>query len=164
MKLNLTLPKFLRIGTLPLVLIVLAAIAVVVAMARYAYGIGAISDLLGGRHEVMQIGMIACQPPLAGRTSATGVAVRGGRITQQAGCQRLGQLALAQPGRANEQQRVRQAIAEFDEARPRVLQPGVNHAPTSAATMRSMSARINSGARLASSTRMRCGAMRARSR
>lgn len=45
MKLNLTLPKFLRIGTLPLVLIVLAAIAVVVAMARYAYGIGAISDL-----------------------------------------------------------------------------------------------------------------------
>ncbi len=45
MKLNLTLPKFLRIGTLPLVLIVLAAIAFVVAMARYAYGIGAISDL-----------------------------------------------------------------------------------------------------------------------
>ncbi|HMM98420.1 MAG TPA: polysulfide reductase NrfD, partial [Anaerolineales bacterium] len=45
MKLNLTLPKFLRIGTLPLVLIVLAAIAAVVAMARYAYGIGAISDL-----------------------------------------------------------------------------------------------------------------------
>lgn len=45
MKLNLTLPKFLRIGTLPLVLIVLAAIAFVVAMVRYAYGIGAISDL-----------------------------------------------------------------------------------------------------------------------
>lgn len=45
MKLNLTLPKFLRIGTLPLVLIVLAAIAFVVAMARYAYGIGVISDL-----------------------------------------------------------------------------------------------------------------------
>ncbi|WKZ51819.1 MAG: Ni/Fe-hydrogenase cytochrome b subunit [Anaerolineales bacterium] len=45
MKLNLTLPKFLRIGTLPLVLIVLAAIAVVVAMVRYAYGIGVISDL-----------------------------------------------------------------------------------------------------------------------
>ncbi len=45
MKLNLTLPKFLRIGTLPLVLITLMAIAFVVAMMRYAYGIGAISDL-----------------------------------------------------------------------------------------------------------------------
>lgn len=45
MKLSLTLPKFLRIGTLPLVLILLAGIAFVVAMTRYALGIGAISDL-----------------------------------------------------------------------------------------------------------------------
>lgn len=45
MKLNITLPKFLRIGTLPLVLILLMAIAAVVAFTRYAYGIGAISDL-----------------------------------------------------------------------------------------------------------------------
>ena len=45
MKLNITLPKFLRIGTLPLVLIVLMGIAFVTAMARYAFGIGAISDL-----------------------------------------------------------------------------------------------------------------------
>ena len=45
MKLSITLPKFLRIGTLPLVLIMLMAIAAVVAFARYAFGIGAISDL-----------------------------------------------------------------------------------------------------------------------
>ena len=45
MKLSITLPKFLRIGTLPLVLILLMAIAAVVAFTRYAFGIGAISDL-----------------------------------------------------------------------------------------------------------------------
>jgi len=45
MKLNITLPKFLRIGTLPIVLIVLMGIAFVVAMIRYIFGIGAISDL-----------------------------------------------------------------------------------------------------------------------
>lgn len=45
MKLNITLPKFLRIGTLPLVLILFMGIAFVVAMLRYAFGIGAISDL-----------------------------------------------------------------------------------------------------------------------
>jgi Ni/Fe-hydrogenase subunit HybB-like protein len=45
MKLNLTLPKFLRIGVLPSVLIALMGIAFVVAMVRYAFGIGAISDL-----------------------------------------------------------------------------------------------------------------------
>jgi Ni/Fe-hydrogenase subunit HybB-like protein len=45
MKLNITLPKFLRIGTLPLVLIALMGIAFITAMARYAFGIGAISDL-----------------------------------------------------------------------------------------------------------------------
>ncbi|MEW6286127.1 MAG: NrfD/PsrC family molybdoenzyme membrane anchor subunit [Chloroflexota bacterium] len=45
MKLNITLPKFLRIGTLPLILILFMAIAFVVAMMRYAFGIGAISDL-----------------------------------------------------------------------------------------------------------------------
>ena len=45
MKLSITLPKFLRIGTLPLVLIALMAIAAVVAFARYAFGIGVISDL-----------------------------------------------------------------------------------------------------------------------
>lgn len=45
MKLNITLPKFLRIGTLPLVLILFMAIAFVVAMWRYAFGIGPISDL-----------------------------------------------------------------------------------------------------------------------
>ncbi|MFZ5880831.1 MAG: NrfD/PsrC family molybdoenzyme membrane anchor subunit [Chloroflexota bacterium] len=45
MKLNITLPRFLRIGTLPLVLIALMGIAFMVAMARYAFGIGVISDL-----------------------------------------------------------------------------------------------------------------------
>lgn len=45
MKLNITLPKFLRIGTLPLVLIALMGIAFAVAMWRYAFGIGPISDL-----------------------------------------------------------------------------------------------------------------------
>jgi Ni/Fe-hydrogenase subunit HybB-like protein len=45
MKLNITLPKFLRIGVLPLVLIALMGIAFVVALIRYIYGIGAISDL-----------------------------------------------------------------------------------------------------------------------
>lgn len=45
MKLNITLPKFLRIGTLPLVLIALMGIAFAVAMWRYAFGIGDISDL-----------------------------------------------------------------------------------------------------------------------
>ncbi len=45
MKLNLTLPKFLRIGMLPGILIALMSIAFIVAMARYAFGIGAISDL-----------------------------------------------------------------------------------------------------------------------
>ena len=45
MKLNITLPKYLRIGILPGVLLVLMGIAFVVAMMRYAFGIGAISDL-----------------------------------------------------------------------------------------------------------------------
>ena len=45
MKLSITLPKLLRIGTLPLVLILLMAIAAIVAFMRYAFGIGAISDL-----------------------------------------------------------------------------------------------------------------------
>lgn len=45
MKLNITLPKFLRIGTLPLILILLMGIAFITAMVRYTYGIGAISDL-----------------------------------------------------------------------------------------------------------------------
>jgi Ni/Fe-hydrogenase subunit HybB-like protein len=45
MKIKLRLPEFLRMGTLPIVLIVLMAIAFVVAMIRYAFGIGAISDL-----------------------------------------------------------------------------------------------------------------------
>jgi Ni/Fe-hydrogenase subunit HybB-like protein len=45
MKLNVTLPKFLRIGLLPTVLIVLMGIAFITAMARYLFGIGAISDL-----------------------------------------------------------------------------------------------------------------------
>jgi Ni/Fe-hydrogenase subunit HybB-like protein len=45
MKLSITLPKFLRIGALPLVLLALMAIAAVVAFARYAFGIGTISDL-----------------------------------------------------------------------------------------------------------------------
>ena len=45
MKLNITLPKFLRIGLLPAILLALMGIAFVVAMWRYAYGIGAISDL-----------------------------------------------------------------------------------------------------------------------
>ena len=45
MKIKLKLPEFLRMGTLPIVLIVLMAIAFVVAMVRYTIGIGAISDL-----------------------------------------------------------------------------------------------------------------------
>jgi Ni/Fe-hydrogenase subunit HybB-like protein len=45
MKLNIILPKFLRIGLLPAALTVLMGIAFVVAMLRYAFGIGAISDL-----------------------------------------------------------------------------------------------------------------------
>ena len=45
MKLSITLPKFLRIGALPLILIALMGIAFISAMARYALGIGAISDL-----------------------------------------------------------------------------------------------------------------------
>ena len=45
MKLNLTLPKFLRIGVLPSILLLLMGIAFISAMARYAFGIGAISDL-----------------------------------------------------------------------------------------------------------------------
>jgi Ni/Fe-hydrogenase subunit HybB-like protein len=45
MKLNITLPKFLRIGLLPAILILFMGIAFVVAMIRYIYGIGAISDL-----------------------------------------------------------------------------------------------------------------------
>lgn len=45
MKLTLTLPKFLRLGALPLILLLLMGIAFVVAMVRYAFGIGAISDL-----------------------------------------------------------------------------------------------------------------------
>jgi Ni/Fe-hydrogenase subunit HybB-like protein len=45
MKLNITLPKFLRIGLLPSILLALMGIAFVVAMMRYAFGIGAISDL-----------------------------------------------------------------------------------------------------------------------
>lgn len=45
MKLNITLPKFLRIGLLPSILIALMGIAFVVAMMRYTFGIGAISDL-----------------------------------------------------------------------------------------------------------------------
>jgi Ni/Fe-hydrogenase subunit HybB-like protein len=45
MKINITLPRYLRIGLLPLVLITLMGTAFVVAMVRYAYGIGAISDL-----------------------------------------------------------------------------------------------------------------------
>jgi Ni/Fe-hydrogenase subunit HybB-like protein len=45
MKLNITLPKFLRLGPVPATLLVLMAIAFGVAMWRYAYGIGAISDL-----------------------------------------------------------------------------------------------------------------------
>ena len=47
MKIKLTLPEFLRIGTSAAVWILLAlmGIAFVVAMVRYAFGIGAISDL-----------------------------------------------------------------------------------------------------------------------
>lgn len=45
MKLNITLPRFLRIGLLPLILLALMGVAFGVAMWRYAYGIGAISDL-----------------------------------------------------------------------------------------------------------------------
>jgi Ni/Fe-hydrogenase subunit HybB-like protein len=45
MKLSITLPKFLRIGTLPLILLALMGIAFISAMWRYAFGIGPISDL-----------------------------------------------------------------------------------------------------------------------
>ncbi len=45
MKLKITIPERFRIGLLPLVLILLAGIAFVVAMIRYAFGIGPISNL-----------------------------------------------------------------------------------------------------------------------
>jgi len=45
MKLNLTIQPRFRIGLLPLILLALMGIAFVVAMIRYIYGIGAISDL-----------------------------------------------------------------------------------------------------------------------
>lgn len=45
MKLNLTLPKYLRLGVLPLILLALMAVGFVSAMIRYIYGIGPISDL-----------------------------------------------------------------------------------------------------------------------
>ena len=45
MKIQIKLPEFLRMGILPIVLIILMAIAVVIALARYIFGIGAISDL-----------------------------------------------------------------------------------------------------------------------
>jgi len=45
MKLNITLPKFLRIGLFPLTLLVFMGIAAFIALQRYIYGIGAISNL-----------------------------------------------------------------------------------------------------------------------
>lgn len=45
MKIKLQLPEFLRMGILPVILLVLMCIAFLVAMVRYAFGIGAISDL-----------------------------------------------------------------------------------------------------------------------
>ena len=45
MKLKITIPERFRIGLFPAILIVLAGIAFVVAMIRYAYGIGPISNL-----------------------------------------------------------------------------------------------------------------------
>jgi Ni/Fe-hydrogenase subunit HybB-like protein len=45
MKIRLQLPEFLRMGILPIILLALMTIAFVVAMVRYAFGIGAISDL-----------------------------------------------------------------------------------------------------------------------
>lgn len=45
MKLRIKLPEFLRMGILPVVLIAFMAVAFVVAMVRYIFGIGAISDL-----------------------------------------------------------------------------------------------------------------------
>jgi Ni/Fe-hydrogenase subunit HybB-like protein len=45
MKIKLQLPEFLRMGILPFILLVLMCIAFFVAMVRYAFGIGSISDL-----------------------------------------------------------------------------------------------------------------------
>jgi len=45
MKLNLTIQPRFRIGLLPIILLALMGIAFIVAMIRYIYGIGAISDL-----------------------------------------------------------------------------------------------------------------------
>jgi Ni/Fe-hydrogenase subunit HybB-like protein len=45
MKLNLTIQPRFRIGLLPIILLALMGIAFVVALIRYIYGIGAISDL-----------------------------------------------------------------------------------------------------------------------
>jgi Ni/Fe-hydrogenase subunit HybB-like protein len=45
MKIKLQLPEFLRMGILPVILLALMMVAFVVAMVRYAFGIGAISDL-----------------------------------------------------------------------------------------------------------------------
>ena len=57
-----------------------------------------------------------------------------------------------------------QALAELDEPSPGRLQPRVDHGRKRSRTMRSTSARIASGVRAASSTQMRSGARRARSR
>lgn len=45
MKLSITLPKYLQIGKLPATLVILMLIGVAAALWRYAFGIGAISDL-----------------------------------------------------------------------------------------------------------------------
>lgn len=119
---------------------------------------------VGGRHDPDQVGVVAGEPPLAGLAVIAGVAVGARRIAQQARGERLGQLALAQSRRPDEEQRVRQTIAELDHALPGRLQPGVDHEKNRSRTMRSISVRIRSGARSASITQMRPGAWRARSR
>jgi Ni/Fe-hydrogenase subunit HybB-like protein len=45
MKIHIKLPEFLRMGVLPIVLLALMGIAVVIALVRYIFGIGVISDL-----------------------------------------------------------------------------------------------------------------------
>ncbi|BAL25184.1 hypothetical protein AZKH_2884 [Azoarcus sp. KH32C] len=108
--------------------------------------------------------MVARKAQLALRTVAARMAIDTGRGAQQTGGERVGERALAEPRGADEEQRVRQPIAEADQARPAFGQPREHHRNQRSVTMRQTSARISSGARSAATTTIRSGACRARSR
>ena len=85
-------------------------------------------------------------------------------VIELPGGKMLDQVALAQARRSNKQQRMRQALIQVDQTLPVRLQPRSDHANQRSATMASICARICSGERSASMMRIRCGALRARSR